>query len=196
MQRVEFGATGMRLTKVGFGGIPIQRLSDEEAQRLVSFALDSGINWIDTAAGYGSSEERIGGAVAGRDRSEIFLFTKSGAKDPGTLKRDIQRSLTRLRVDYLDLFQFHLVPDPETWERMLADVPPGTYQNGGYWSTPSGWVAMVIDRYDPATARAFVDEVIDELEVDNAPEWINEDTVQAPLYVAGAANVLAAVKSA
>lgn len=87
----------------------------------------------------------------------------------------------------------HLRGD-ESWERMLADVPAGSYQNGGYWPAASGWVAMVLDRYDAATARAFVDEVIDELERDNAPEWIAPGAREAPLYVAGATNVLGAVK--
>ncbi|HUS79709.1 MAG TPA: hypothetical protein VM283_00490 [Armatimonadota bacterium] len=88
------------------------------------------------------------------------------------------------------------VPAPATWERMLADYPPGTYQNGGYWPTASGWVAKVLDKYDPATARTFVDDVIEELDEGNAPEWISDDRREAPLYVASAANVLGAVKRA
>ncbi len=82
----------------------------------------------------------------------------------------------------------------EYWERMLAEVPPETYQNGGYWPVAAGWVAMVLDRFDPATARMFLDEVIDELEASDAPEWINDGVRDAPLYVASAANVLAVVK--
>ncbi len=86
------------------------------------------------------------------------------------------------------------LPGSERWNRMLADVPAGTYQNGGYWPTASGWVAMVLDRFDPSTARAFVDEVIDELETGDAPEWINEGTRDGLLYLASVANVLGAVK--
>jgi hypothetical protein len=86
------------------------------------------------------------------------------------------------------------LPGEESWERMLAEVPPGTYQNGGYWATPAGWVAMVLDKLDPETARMFVAEVIDELEEGQAPEWINNERRAVPLYVASAANVLGAVK--
>lgn len=82
----------------------------------------------------------------------------------------------------------------ETWQRLLTEVPAGTYQNGGYWATATGWVVMVLDKYHPATARALVDEVIAELEQDEAPEWINADGAHTPLYVASAANVLGAVK--
>lgn len=86
------------------------------------------------------------------------------------------------------------LPGEETWERMLADVAPGTYQNGGYWATPGGWVAMVLDKLDPETARMFVDDVIEELEQGQAPEWINAERRAVPLYVASATNVLGAVK--
>jgi len=88
------------------------------------------------------------------------------------------------------------LPQPRTWQRMLVEVAPGTYQNGAYWATPAGWVAMVLDRLAPEAARAFVDEVIDELEEGQAPEWINEQTRAVPLYVASATNLLGAVKPA
>jgi len=86
------------------------------------------------------------------------------------------------------------LPGQQTWERMLTEVAPGTYQNGGYWATASGWVAMVLDRLDPESARMFVGEAIDELEEGRAPEWINEQQRAVPLYVASAANLLRAVK--
>ena len=167
---------------------------------------DGALQWFEAAERTGRNlhelyDERIGMFVAANgDCEQVDLW---GSAYAGVIRACSKTQTRRIGEYFFDHYDAcvlrgcvrHL-PGGETWERMLADVPPGTYQNGGYWSTPSGWVAMVIDRYDPATARAFVDEVIDELEVDNAPEWINEDTVQAPLYVAGAANVLAAVKSA
>jgi predicted aldo/keto reductase-like oxidoreductase len=118
---VRLGRSEMQVTAVGFGGIPIQRVSEQEAARVVRAALDGGMNWIDTANSYGSSEERIGRAVAGYDRGTFHLFTKGHGKQPEELSRQIELSLERLRTDYLDLYQFHLVPDPATWKRMEED---------------------------------------------------------------------------
>jgi len=111
----------MRVTAVGFGGIPIQRVSEAEAVRVVRCALDGGMNWIDTANAYGTSEERIGRALEGYDRAKLLLFTKGQAKRPDELERQIELSLRVLRTDYLDLFQFHLVPDAATWGEMQAN---------------------------------------------------------------------------
>lgn len=118
---VRLGRSEMHVTAVGFGGIPIQRVSEAEAVRVVRRALDGGINWIDTANGYGTSEERIGRALDGYDRRRVLLFTKSQARRPGELGRQIELSLERLRTGYLDLFQFHLVPDADTWQEMLGN---------------------------------------------------------------------------
>ncbi len=65
MQLRRLGRTELMVTEVGFGGIPIQRLTDEESVRVIRHCLDLGINYIDTAHGYGTSEERIGRAIAG-----------------------------------------------------------------------------------------------------------------------------------
>jgi predicted aldo/keto reductase-like oxidoreductase len=115
---VRLGRSEMYVTAVGFGGIPIQRVTDTEAIRVIRRALDGGMNWIDTANAYGTSEERIGRAIAGYDRGSIFLFTKGQARRPDDLACQIELSLKRLATDYLDLYQFHLVPDADTWARM------------------------------------------------------------------------------
>ncbi len=86
------------------------------------------------------------------------------------------------------------LPAPEYWERMLADYPPGRYQNGGYWPTATGWAAMVLDRYDHDTAVTLLEDCIDLMEEQDAPEWISDTEADGLLYVASAANVLAAVK--
>ncbi|MGD9494737.1 MAG: hypothetical protein AB7Y46_00375 [Armatimonadota bacterium] len=86
------------------------------------------------------------------------------------------------------------LPAPQRWECMLVEYPAGRYQNGGYWPSATGWAAMVLDRHDHDTAVMLVDEVIDLLEEQDAPEWINETEADGLLYVASAANVLAAVR--
>jgi len=118
MQKVRLGKSEIAATRIGFGGIPIQRLNEEESIRVVRFALDAGINWIDTAHGYSSSEERVGRAIKGYTREELYIFTKGPARDPKTIREQIEHSLKRLDISYIDLYQFHIVPSREVWGKM------------------------------------------------------------------------------
>ncbi|MBN1979680.1 MAG: aldo/keto reductase, partial [Anaerolineae bacterium] len=77
MITTRLGKTGLEVSRVGIGGIPIQRPSEDEAITIIHRALDLGVNFIDTAAGYGASEERIGKALLGR-RDQVVIATKSG----------------------------------------------------------------------------------------------------------------------
>jgi aryl-alcohol dehydrogenase-like predicted oxidoreductase len=110
MEKIKLGQTNMMVTRLGFGGIPIQRLSENDAVAVVNRCLELGINFIDTANGYSTSEERIGKAIKGQ-REKVILATKSGSRNPEELKKHLQLSLTRLGVDYIDLYQFHGVND-------------------------------------------------------------------------------------
>ena len=76
MQYVTLGKTGLKISRVGFGGIPIQRIDAEKAKPLIDALIECGINYIDTARGYTVSEEYIGGAIDGR-RDKFVLATKS-----------------------------------------------------------------------------------------------------------------------
>ena len=83
MKTVRLGKTDLHVSAVGFGGIPIQRLSEAEAVRVVQGCLDLGVTFIDTANGYTTSEERIGKALVatpGR-REQVVIATKTGARD-------------------------------------------------------------------------------------------------------------------
>jgi uncharacterized protein len=108
MQKLRLGRTGLYVTKIGFGGIPIQRLTDDgQAAALVTAAVEMGVNWFDTATGYSNSEARIGAGIRPFRRESLHIFTKSPAKTPETLKASIELSLKRLDTDYIDVFQFH-----------------------------------------------------------------------------------------
>jgi predicted aldo/keto reductase-like oxidoreductase len=115
---IRFGKSGLEVTRVGFGGIPIQRLSEQQAVKVIRRALDGGFNWIDTARGYGNSEERIGKAIKKYPRSEVLVFTKGPGRDPKALREQIELSLQRLQTDYIDLYQFHNIVDPVLWRTM------------------------------------------------------------------------------
>ena len=123
MQKVRLGKTELMVSAVGFGGIPIQRRTEEEAVEVVKRCLDLGISFIDTANGYGNSEERIGRAIAGR-REGLILATKSSARQGPELRQHLELSLKRLRVDYIDLYQLHCVSNFEDYKKSLAPGGP------------------------------------------------------------------------
>jgi len=113
------GKTGLNVSRIGFGGIPIQQLSQEDANRLIGRAIELGVNFIDTARGYTISENLIGEAIIGK-RGNVFIATKSMARDKELLRKDIEISLNNLKTDYIDLYQFHNVPSLEEFERVMA----------------------------------------------------------------------------
>ena len=123
MEKVRLGRTEMMVTGLGFGGIPIQRVSEEEAIAVVNKCLDLGINFLDTANGYTTSEERIGRAIKGK-REEIILATKSLARTREDMEKHLKLSLERLGTDYIDLYQLHNVSDAEALETVLDPNGP------------------------------------------------------------------------
>ena len=106
MEYVTLGKTGMKISRLGFGGIPIQRIDAEAAGKLLEAVRAAGINYIDTARGYTVSEELIGQAIEGH-RDEFILATKTMARDREAMAKDINTSLKNLRTDYIDLYQVH-----------------------------------------------------------------------------------------
>jgi predicted aldo/keto reductase-like oxidoreductase len=112
LEKMRLGRTNMTVSRLGFGSIPIQRLGDDDALAVINRCLELGINFIDTANGYTTSEERIGKAIKGR-REGVVLATKSGARTADDIKGHLKLSLERLGTDYIDLYQFHGVSRAE-----------------------------------------------------------------------------------
>ena len=100
------GKTGLKISRMGFGGIPIQKIDAEGTKKLMLSLLDAGVNYIDTARGYTVSEEYLGFALEGI-RQHFVLATKSMSRNWGNMARDIEISLHNLRTDYIDLYQVH-----------------------------------------------------------------------------------------
>ncbi|MCL1982240.1 MAG: aldo/keto reductase [Clostridiales bacterium] len=109
MDKMRFGKTGLLVSKIAFGGIPLQRLGTAEAVELVRGAINLGVNFFDTANGYSTSEERIGLAIKGYQRSSLVLSSKSLARDKKTFLRHVDQSLKQLGTDYIDLYHLHNV---------------------------------------------------------------------------------------
>ena len=106
---VTLGRTGLIVNKNGFGALPIQRISFDEAAKLLKKAYDAGVRFFDTARYYTDSEEKIGYALSGV-REKIYIATKTGAKTAEDFWKDLETSLNHLKTDYVDLYQFHNPP--------------------------------------------------------------------------------------
>ena len=106
MAIIKIGTTGLSAEQMGFGALPIQRITKQEAVYLLHKALDGGIRYFDSARGYTDSEEKLGAAFAGR-RSDIILATKTMARTTDEFWEQLHTSLRLLQTDYIDIYQFH-----------------------------------------------------------------------------------------
>ena len=106
MEHVVLGKTGLKVNKNGFGALPIQRISKEDAVVLLQKAFQNGINYFDTARAYSDSEEKIGAALH-EVRDQIIISTKTVAQNGEDFWKDLEMSLEKLQTDYIDLYQFH-----------------------------------------------------------------------------------------
>ncbi|MFQ9900966.1 MAG: aldo/keto reductase [Ruthenibacterium sp.] len=109
------GKTGLRVSAVGFGGIPIQRLDAPRTRVLMEALAAHGVNYIDTARGYTVSEEFLGQALQGGLREKFILASKSMARTYQAMAADIETSLRNLRTDYIEVYQMHNLK-PEEFE--------------------------------------------------------------------------------
>jgi len=145
MQRQPFGNTGLKVSSLGFGAGHVggREMGEDDAGRFLNAVLDLGINFVDTARGYGLSEERIGRHLAHR-RGEFVLCSKcgygvDGVEDwtPECVRRGIDEALGRLRTDAIDVMLFHSCPRdvmerPGLVEALLAAVDAGKVRFAGY----------------------------------------------------------------
>lgn len=106
METVILGRTGVEVNKTGFGALPIQRISKQNASLLLRRAYENGVDYFDTARWYTDSEEKVGYALHDV-RSEIYIATKTGAATAKGFWDDLTTSLMLLKTDYIDVYQFH-----------------------------------------------------------------------------------------
>ena len=118
MEYRTLGKTGLNISRLGFGGIPIQRIDAEGTKALMHQMKDAGVNFIDTARGYTVSEEYLGYALEGI-REHFIIATKSMSRTKDAMAADIDISLKNLRTDYIDLYQIHNAT-PEQLQQVMA----------------------------------------------------------------------------
>lgn len=124
MEKMRLGRTGLQVSRSGFGALPIQRISFDDAKTILRQAYEKGISFFDTARAYTDSEEKIGYALADV-RKDIILATKSKAGDRKTLLEDLETSLRNLKTDHVDILQLHNpadLPDPDDPESAYAGL--------------------------------------------------------------------------
>lgn len=113
------GKTGLRVSSIGMGGIPLQRVDEGEAERIVNTALDQGINFFDSARGYTDSEAKFG-LVLRKRRQEAIIATKSMERTKEGILQEVNKSLKALQVDYIDLYQLHNVKSLAALDQVLG----------------------------------------------------------------------------
>ncbi len=119
MERIVIGKTGLEVNRLGFGGIPIQRVSERQAVETVSHALEKGADFIDTSRAYTTSERRIGLALK-QTGKKIILASKSTNKTAEGARADLETSLKELQRDYIDLYQCHFVKDEAEYQKVVS----------------------------------------------------------------------------
>lgn len=121
MERIVLGKTGIEVNRLGFGGIPIQRVEEDQAVETVLHAVESGVDFIDTSRAYTTSEGRIGKALALTSK-RVILASKSQNKTRDGVRADLERSLKELQRDCIDLYQCHFVKDEDEYELVISSA--------------------------------------------------------------------------
>ena len=119
MEYRTLGKTGLKISRMGFGGIPIQKIDEEGTRKLLHEMMEKGVNYIDSARGYTVSEQYIGYGLEGI-RDKFVLATKSMSRTKEAMVADIETSLGNFRTDYIDLYQVHN-PSMEQLDQVMGE---------------------------------------------------------------------------
>jgi hypothetical protein len=119
LEKRRLGKTDLEVTVFGFGCIKLPHISAEQASAALDHAIELGVNFVDTARGYGDSEKKIG-PVLKRRREEVYIATKTPKRDAKGAMRDLETSLKNLQTDYLDLWQAHWVCYDSVYDEVVG----------------------------------------------------------------------------
>ncbi len=125
ISKLDFGRTGHTSTRIIFGSYALSEATQAEADDILDLLLKYGINHIDTAPMYGNAEKCIGPWME-KQREKFFLATKSQSRSYEGAWKNLQRSLERMRVEYVDLWQMHGLTNPQGWDKAMG--PGGALQ--------------------------------------------------------------------
>ena len=119
MKRIVIGKTGLEVNRLGFGGIPIQRVAEDQAVRTVLHAVEKGVDFIDTSRAYTTSERRIGIALQ-HSNKKVIVASKSHSRSSEGIQADVMTSLKELQREYIDLYQCHFVRDDQDYNKVIS----------------------------------------------------------------------------
>ena len=125
MEKIRLGKTNLKVVRLGWGGIPIQRVAEEEGVAVIQEAIEMGVELFDTARAYTNSEHRLGLALQKTDRP-VVLSSKSTCQDSEKIYDDVQESLKQLKVKKIDIYHLHNVAKFEEYEKVMG--PGGAYE--------------------------------------------------------------------
>lgn len=121
MKYTTLGKTGLKVSVVGLGGIPVQRTDIEGTKKLIDSCIENGINFIDTARGYTVSESYLGEALKDGKREQFIIATKSMSRTYEAMSKDIEISLNNLQTNYIDLYQIHNIKTDEEFSLCFSE---------------------------------------------------------------------------
>ena len=173
-----FGRTGHQSTRIVFGAASLARVSQDDADRTLEVLLEHGINHIDVAASYGDAEIRVAPWLkAYPDR--FFLATKTGQRRANEAREELQRSLDRMQVDHVDLWQLHNLSDPIEWDTALS---PGGAIDAAVEAREQGLVRAIGVTGHGAQIAATHRRSLQRFDFDSVLLPYNFVTLQSPYY--------------
>jgi len=162
MERMIIGGTRLEVYRLGFGGIPIQRVSETQAVETVLHAINQGMDFIDTSRVYTTSETRVGLALKQTDK-KVTLASKSPGKTAAAIRADLERSLKELQKEYIDLYQCHFVKDEAEYKKITS---PGGALEGLRKAREEGLIGYIgitshsLDVLDHCLEDGFFDTIM------------------------------------
>src|SRR6202165_5583524 len=174
----DFGRTGHKSTRTLFGAAALSRVTQEVADRTLEVLLRHGVNHIDTAASYGDAELRIRPWLK-REPGRFFLATKTDARTAPAAREDLHRSLDRLGVDHVDLWQFHNLVDPIDWDTALS---PGGVIEAAVEARQKGLIRAIGVTGHGAQIAATHRRSLERFDFDSVLLPYNYITMQNPYY--------------
>ena len=176
--KAEFGRTGHHSTRIIFGAAALGSVTQEVADQTLEVLLRHGVNHIDTAASYGDSELRVAPWLK-REPGRFFLATKTGKRDEKGAREELKRSLDRLGVDHVDLWQLHSLSDPIEWDQALS---PGGALDAAQSAREEGLIKWIGVTGHGAQIAATHRRSLDRFDFDSVLLPYNYVTMQSSYY--------------
>ena len=178
LSTLPFGRTGHHSSRVIFGGAALSRVTQDVADRTLEILLEYGVNHIDVAASYGHAELRVQPWLR-REPNRFFLATKTGRRRADEAREELHRSLDRLGVDHVDLWQLHNLADPIEWDTALS---PGGALEAAVQARDEGLVRFIGVTGHGAQIAANHRRSLERFDFDSVLLPYNRPTMRLPYY--------------